>query len=147
MSQADILVGYNSRRFDTPHVRTELLLDGYTPPPPVKQIDLMQVVKRQFRLEYNNLGSVTTALGVETKLETGGFDLWKACIAGDPEAWALMRKYNIQDRPLLLEPDAHMAEAFDLPPSLSGHERPSSASRRRGAFSRYGRVTASRRRG
>ena len=68
----------------TPHVRTELLLDGYTPPPPVKQIDLMQVVKRQFRLEYNNLGSVTTALGVETKLETGGFDLWKACIAGDP---------------------------------------------------------------
>lgn len=97
MSTADILVGYNSRRFDVPHVHTELLLDGYTPPPPVKQIDLMQVVKRRFRLEYNNLASVTKALGVETKIDTGGFDLWKRCIAGDKDAWDTMRAYNIQD--------------------------------------------------
>lgn len=97
MRSADVLVGYNSINFDIPHCNTEFLLEGMSPPPPVKSIDLMRTIKRRFRLEYNSLGSVTKRLGVESKLSTGGFDMWKRMMAGDPEAWLLNRRYNIQD--------------------------------------------------
>lgn len=97
MRSADILVGFNSINFDLPHCNTEFLLEGLTPPPPVKHIDLMRVIKRRFRLEYNNLGSITKRLGIPTKIDTGGFDMWRRMMDGDPEAWAANRRYNIQD--------------------------------------------------
>jgi hypothetical protein len=30
-------------------------------------------------------------------VQTGGFDLWKDCMAGDEKAWRKMRRYNIGD--------------------------------------------------
>ena len=47
------------------------------------------------------------------------------------------RLASIPDQIADLTARYHMAEAFDLPPSLSDHKRPSSASRRRGALSAF----------
>ena len=57
----------------------------------------MKVVRKQFKFPSNKLGFVCQELGIETKLETGGFDLWKGWMRGDKDSIKTMRKYNEQD--------------------------------------------------
>src|SRR5690606_1184190 len=74
-----------------------LLLAGYPPPTPWKDIDLLRIARRRFRFTSNKLQNLCYELGLPLKVETGGFDLWKRCADGDPVAWKEMRTYNIQD--------------------------------------------------
>jgi hypothetical protein len=97
MDEADIVVGYNSRRFDVPHLNREFLLRKYKPYAPVKHVDLLTVVRQNFRFASNKLDFVAQQLGVGRKTKHSGFDLWLKCMADDPTAWKLMEKYNRQD--------------------------------------------------
>lgn len=97
LDEADIVVHYNGTTFDMPHMRREFLLEGITPPSPVKQVDLLRTVKKQFRFSSNKLDHVTAQLGLTGKLSHSGHDLWVRCMAGDEKAWALMRRYNKRD--------------------------------------------------
>ncbi len=97
LNEADICVGYNHVRFDIPHMNREFMLAGLVPPSPVQHIDLLQVMRRNFKMMSNKLGYVTNAVGLDTKLETGGQALWNDVMANDPKAWDKFRKYNIQD--------------------------------------------------
>lgn len=101
--QADALMGYNSIGFDTKWANGEFIREGMLPPSPSKEIDLMRVVKSNARFISNKLDYVAQALGIGKKESTGGHELWVACMAGDPKAWAKMRKYNIQDVDLLID--------------------------------------------
>ncbi len=101
LDAADVVCHFNGKRFDTPHLNREYLEAGLTPPSPFKQIDLCQVVKRQFRFPSNKLAYVSKALGLPGKVEHGGHELWVKCLAGDPAAWATMKRYNIRDVTLL----------------------------------------------
>lgn len=103
LDQADAVMHYNGRRFDTPHLYREFLLAGLTPPSPFKQIDLCDVVKHRFRFPSNKLQYVSTALGLAGKVSHEGHDLWVKVMAGDPDAWARMETYNRQDVDLLEE--------------------------------------------
>lgn len=97
LEEADVVVHYNGRTFDIPHLQREFLLAGLTPPAPFKQIDLLQCVKKQFRFTSNKLDHVVQQLGLGNKTKHEGHTLWVRCMAGEAKAWALMRKYNIQD--------------------------------------------------
>ena len=97
LDEADAVVHYNGKRFDMPHLYREMLLAGLTPPSPVQQIDLLQVVRAQFRFTSNKLQHVATELGLGSKASTGGHELWVKCMAGNAWAWGQMRKYNKQD--------------------------------------------------
>jgi DNA polymerase elongation subunit (family B)/predicted RNA-binding Zn-ribbon protein involved in translation (DUF1610 family) len=97
LSEADIVVHYNGKRFDIPHLQREFVLAGLAPAKPFKQVDLLQVVKQQFRFVSNKLDHVVQQLGLGAKVSHTGHEMWVKCMAGDPEAWALMRKYNIGD--------------------------------------------------
>jgi hypothetical protein len=97
LDDADIVVGYNSRGFDVKLMNLEFALLGLTPPSPYKQIDLRHVVKGNFRLVSNELDHVASQLGLGSKTKRAGFQLWLDCMNGDAKAWALMKKYNVQD--------------------------------------------------
>lgn len=97
LDQADVAIHFNGKRFDMPWLHSEFLLAGLEPYSQVQEIDLLQVVKKRFRFPSNKLAYVTKALGLPTKLATGGHELWIACMAGDPEAWKTMKAYNMQD--------------------------------------------------
>ena len=101
IDQADAVIHYNGNKFDMPTLNKEFLLAGLTPPSPVKQIDLLQVAKKQFRFVSNKLDYVSQALGLGKKTEHMGHDLWIQCMANNPKAWALMEEYNINDVILL----------------------------------------------
>lgn len=97
ISEADVVVHYNGKSFDMKHLNREFLLAGMTPPAPYAQVDLLNVVKSQFRFVSNKLDYVVQALGMDGKTSHTGFQLWLDCMAGNDEAWELMKTYNIHD--------------------------------------------------
>lgn len=112
---ADVVVHYNGRTFDIPHLNREMLLLDYMPPSPYKQVDLIDVVKKQFNFPYNSLDYVSQELGLGKKAPNEGMDLWMKCMNGDQAAWDTMKAYNMQDVVLT-------EKLYDkLRPWISGH--------------------------
>jgi DNA polymerase elongation subunit (family B) len=103
LDEADVVVHYNGRRFDIPHLNREFLRFDLTPPSPYKQVDLLQTAKREFKFASNKLAHVSKQLGLEGKVQHEGYGLWLKCMAGDENAWKTMRKYNVRDVVLLEE--------------------------------------------
>lgn len=103
MDKADVLVGWNSAGFDHKHINREFLENGLMPPSPVKDLDLMSVVKANFAFPSNKLDYVAQRLGVGAKVKHSGFQLWLDCMAGDEKAWREMKKYQLQDVNLLID--------------------------------------------
>lgn len=101
LDAADVVVHYNGRRFDVPHLNREFVEAKLPPPSPFKQVDILDTVKKRFRFPSNKLQYVSKALGLAGKVQHSGHTLWVQCMAGDPKAWKLMEKYNKQDVVLL----------------------------------------------
>jgi len=97
MNKADAIVHYNGKAFDVKHLHREFLLGGYGPPTPHKDIDLLTIVRNQFKFTSNKLDSVSQQLGVGSKVKHDGFSLWVGCMEGDEKAWNKMRTYNKGD--------------------------------------------------
>jgi len=94
-------VHYNGSKFDIPTLNKEFLVHKMSPPPPIKQIDLLRTVRSQFRFPSNKLDYVAQRLGLGKKKDHEGHILWVKCMNGDKKAWKTMEEYNIQDVILL----------------------------------------------
>ena len=101
LDEADVVVHFNGKKFDMPEINKEFVRNEIKPPSPYRQIDLLRTCRSQFRFPSNKLNYVCEALGLGSKVETGGFKLWTDCMAGDEKAWAKMKKYNTMDVKLL----------------------------------------------
>lgn len=121
LNEADVVMHFNGKRFDVPHIQREFLEAGLLPPAPFKQIDLLDTVKQQFRFVSNKLGHVSKKLGFEGKHSHDGFDLWVKCMNKDAKAWEQMKKYNIQDVVLLEKMYAKLQPWIKSHPSYAAH--------------------------
>jgi DNA polymerase elongation subunit (family B) len=101
MDEADVIIHYNGVKFDIPTLNMEFALEGLPPPSPAKQVDLLKVVKKQFKFTSNKLDFVCRRLGLGAKVHHKGMALWEGCMAGNPDDWKVMEKYNKQDVVLL----------------------------------------------
>ena len=101
LNEADAVIHYNGTKFDIPTLNREFILHGLTPPAPYKQIDLLRTARSQFRFASNKLDYVAQFLGLGAKTRHRGHELWIDCMAKDPDAWAEMAQYNINDVILL----------------------------------------------
>jgi predicted RNA-binding Zn-ribbon protein involved in translation (DUF1610 family) len=101
LDEADVVVAHNGNRFDIPKINTRFLTHGMKPPSPYKTVDTLQIARKVFKFDSNKLDELGRYLGVGRKLPHTGFHLWKACMEGDPKAWAKMKRYNAQDVILL----------------------------------------------
>ena len=97
LDEADIVVTYNGKTFDLPHINREFILFGLLPPAPYGHVDLYQVVRSKFRFQSGKLAWVVQALELDRKMDTGGFDLWVQVLAGVPKARRTMLRYNAKD--------------------------------------------------
>lgn len=97
LDQADVVVHYNGKKFDIPHLQTEFARYGLESPSPFKHVDLLATVRREFRFPSNKLDAVTKDLGLVGKAKHDGHILWIKCLLGDPAAWKQMKRYNVQD--------------------------------------------------
>lgn len=101
LDEADVVIHYNGTKFDIPTLNKEFVINGFPPPSPSKQIDLLRVAKSRFRFPSNKLDYVAKALGVGQKIKHAGHELWIRCLAGECEAWGEMQEYNINDVTIL----------------------------------------------
>ena len=103
IEEADAIITYNGKKFDLPTLNREFITHGLPPPSPYRNMDLLEVVRSQFRFPSNKLDYVTQALGVGKKIKHAGHELWVQCINGDKDAWAAMQEYNINDVTIMEE--------------------------------------------
>jgi DNA polymerase elongation subunit (family B) len=122
MEEADMIVGYNSDKFDLRHINREFAQANLSPVRPVPTVDLLKVVKKNFLFPHNRLDYVAGVLLDERKLETGGFDLWTGYMSGDNRARRLMKKYNVQDVRLTEKLYLRLRPYVSNHPYLSGTE-------------------------
>ena len=97
MDEADAIVHYNGKRFDIPALNKEFITNGFPPPAPYQQIDLLPVARSKFKFASNKLDYVAKVLGVGQKVRHKGFQLWIDCINHNPQAWKQMEQYNRGD--------------------------------------------------
>lgn len=97
LDEADAVVHYNGSNFDIPTLNKEFILHGLKPPSPYKQIDLLKVVRKQFKFPSNKLDYVAQRLGLGRKTRHEGHELWVQCMVDNPIAWKKMERYNRQD--------------------------------------------------
>lgn len=100
LNEADIVIAHNGKKFDLKKINARLIASGFGPYSPVKVVDTLLEVRRVAAFTSNKLEYLTGLLTTEKKqlhAKFPGFELWKECLAGNPEAWAEMKDYNIQD--------------------------------------------------
>ncbi len=97
---ADFLIGHNIDKFDARKAKARFVAYGL-PPVSVRTIDTLKMARRHFAFDSNKLDDLGGYLGVGRKLAHTGKHLWFGCMAGDPVAWATMRRYNARDISLL----------------------------------------------
>ncbi len=115
LDSCEVVVAHNGKKFDRRKVNARFLINNMPPPSPYKVVDTLLEARKNFMFTSNKLGDLGVYLGLGTKEATGGFDLWKRCIAKDPEAWQTMRDYNTRDITLL--EDVYLA----LLPYMTSH--------------------------
>lgn len=115
IDEADAVVHFNGTKFDIPTLNKEFLLYDLAPPSPVKEIDLLKTARSRFRFPSNKLDYIANALDVGQKIKHIGHELWVRCMNNDPEAWQMMKDYNIQDVVLLEK------VYYKLLPWIKGH--------------------------
>lgn len=100
MDEADVIVGWNSASFDVKILHAGFEMAGLGRPRPHRDVDLLKVVRKNFRWESAKLDYVARMLNIGRKVRHHGFEFWSECVAGDPKAQRLMRRYNIHDTKL-----------------------------------------------
>jgi hypothetical protein len=96
MEQADVIIGFNSDKFDIPKLLGEGVVHGIPPVAPTTSIDLYKAVKK-FGFFRNSLGFVAPFLGIGKKMSHEGMALWIKVINGDEKAQRRMARYCSQD--------------------------------------------------
>ncbi len=96
LNEAQIVIAHNGRRFDIPKIQSRFIFHGFPPTTPYKQIDTLEIAKRQFGFSSNKLDALASFFGFANKLETN-FKLWKDCLEGDNNALIKMELYNRHD--------------------------------------------------
>lgn len=105
LDECDVVLGYNTRRFDYPWILGELMAEGKTKPSPVKHIDLYQVTKQNTRFLSRKLDYVSERLLGDKKIDVNTMTLAIECASDDPDvsakAWAKMKRYSVKDTALM----------------------------------------------
>lgn len=101
MDEADVVCGYNSKAFDVKWVFGQFIIYRMPPPSPFKQLDLLTVVKQNFKFASHKLAFVLKRLGMSEKEDAGGWSTWEGCEAGDIRSKKTMEKYNRKDTRVL----------------------------------------------
>lgn len=101
LDEADAVVHYNGKKFDIKHLNREFAVRGLVPPSPFSQVDLLSVVRANFKLPSYKLDYVCRYFGLGKKVKHVGIELWYDCMEGREDAWRTMERYNKRDVALL----------------------------------------------
>ena len=100
LNEARYVVAQNGNAFDVKKINWRLAEAGFRPYSPIRIYDTLLASRRLFRATSHKLAWLSEHLTDTPKSKHKkypGFDLWAECLKDNPQAWAEMKKYNIQD--------------------------------------------------
>lgn len=98
LDEADVVIGFNSNKFDVKRVNAEFLRLGWEPPSPYMKLDLLTQARKQFAFSSNRLKDLLKELGLTPKLEdNANMQLWMDVYFEKKAAQERMKSYNKQD--------------------------------------------------
>lgn len=97
LNETDVVVGFNSERYDVKRLANDFLKAGLNPPMPYRHIDLFKVAKKRFDLPSRKLDYLAQQTLGDAKTPHSGMQLWMDVMNGDQAAQELMEEYNVQD--------------------------------------------------
>lgn len=99
LDEADVVVGFNSDKFDVKRINSEFLRLGWHAPSPYMRIDLYKQTTKHFAFSSNRLKDLLKELGLSPKLEdNANMELWMDVVYNKKgPARNRMKRYNIQD--------------------------------------------------
>lgn len=116
IDEADILLHQNGKKFDVPKINARFLINGFKPPSFYRQLDLRDIVKKNFGFTSQKLEYVTNVLNTKYKKlkhnKFAGHELWTECLKDNIKAWREMEKYNKHDV-LALEESYKIMRSWD----------------------------------
>lgn len=99
--EADVILTQNGKRFDLPKLLARFIQNNFSPMDHEKEHIDTRRLARKFGFSSASLEYLCKVLKTKhQKLKHGKFpgeELWDECLAGNPKAWAEMRKYNDWD--------------------------------------------------
>lgn len=101
MNQADVIIGQNVKHFDIRKLAARAIFHKLPPFRPVKITDILTEERRVFAFTSHKLAYKTELINERYKKlkheKYPGFDLWKACMADQLDAWKVMKIYCTYD--------------------------------------------------
>lgn len=97
LDEADVVIGHNMKGFDSRKANARFIMNDMPPPSPYKIVDTLLAARQYFFFTSNKLNDLSKYLSLGAKVDTGGFKLWKQCMAGNKEAWNKMVNYCKHD--------------------------------------------------
>lgn len=95
--EADIIVAHNGNRFDQKKSNAVFFRHGWGPPADYQQIDTLLEYRKHLGEASHKLKEIARRAGRDGKVLHHGWELWRDCMRGEPDAWRLMERYNRQD--------------------------------------------------
>ena len=117
--EADATIAHNGDAFDLKKARAKFTQFKLDPPTLSRSIDTKKIAKSQFGFTSNSLNDLGDFLGLGSKVDTGGKELWFDCMDGIPKAWDKMIEYNKQDVVLLEKVYLRLRPWYPTHPNLS----------------------------
>lgn len=118
VNEADVLIGHNSKQFDTKMITSAFMRHRLGPPGRFKQVDTKQLARKHGRFLSNSLNDLGETFGIGKKMKHQGFDLWLGCDSGDMKCWKTMCAYNKQDVILTEKLYLELRPYDDTPPKM-----------------------------
>lgn len=101
LDEAEIVIGFNNKRFDDKMANYFFIKHDMTPPSPFKQVDVLQSARKYFKFDKNNLDYLGKLIGGGGKTDQTYMDFWEDLLEGNKRekkaASEGMKKYNKED--------------------------------------------------
>lgn len=101
LDQADIVIAQNGDRFDIKKFNARAAIHGLPPVSHFRSTDTYKESKKVFSFTSHSLEYMSDKLNVKYKklkhTKYPGFELWRAILDGDKDAWKEMKTYCIHD--------------------------------------------------
>lgn len=124
LTDADVVLGYNTVKYDIPWITGELAARGITAPAPVKHIDLYQTFRSKSRYLSRKLDYVAYRVMGDRKIDVNTLTLAVECRSEDPDvsrrARNKMSRYSKQDVRLLFPLFEAVRSYVKMPHPISG---------------------------
>jgi hypothetical protein len=106
LSEADIVVGHNSAKFDHKKLNTRFIKHGLPPLNHYQVIDTLKIARKHFSFTSNKLAELAKFLDCGIRKSSHGkfpgFSMWDECLKGNHEAFIEMESYNKTDVDVLI---------------------------------------------